>query len=350
MQILRIKKYLSLALLVLPLLFLSGCLENKKDDSTSVGCVGQMSGASQSKSLDDGSDVLLKINGRNVVTLKSFESEFDRLLEENPQLKQVLPFMQDAQLNFFLGMVNQHIVNAWIEREGIDGSAAYQEEWNRAMEQLQNMLNTKYFSERHPVNVSDAEIKSFYEENKGRIPNLMVSQGGVKAEGVSFKEEDEAKAFLAKAKESKDGLEKIASDAKAADTYRDFKMINNQSLAIDPALRAKIISFSKFPIIELVKAGDLWWVVKAYSKEDPQYRPYEQVKSDLEDYLKKQKQMEAFEKAIEGYKSQFSIEINDAPLKAKNQGAQAALPFEQDEESALMEEDDAQDYAGFQAA
>ncbi len=88
-------------------------------------------------------------------------------------------------------------------------------------------------------------------------------------------------------------------------------------MAIDPSLRAKLVGLTRFPTIELVKAGDVWWVVKAHNKEDAQYRPYADIKPSLEEYLKKQKQMEVFEKAIDGYKKEYTIEMNDAPLKTK---------------------------------
>jgi hypothetical protein len=287
---------------------MTGCLDNKKNEtSCSVN-------AGATASLNDGSEVLMTIDGQPKITLNSLNAQFDRLLDENPQLKQVLPLMPEAKANFLQGMANQEIVDHWVKQTGVADSTAYQQEFEQTMEQVKKMLNSKYFSDKHPVSVSASEVKAFYEENKSKSPELMLSQGGVKAEGVSFKDEAEAKAFLAKAG-AKGDLNKLASDAGFAENYRDFKMVNSQSLAIDPALRAKLMSFTTFPTVELVQAGDMWWVVKAESKEEPQYRPFEQIKPSIEDYLKKQKQMEVFEKAIDGYKKQYNVEINDAPLK-----------------------------------
>ena len=336
----RVKKQLCLSLLLSPLAFLPGCMENTKSEVASTAIAG---GA---KSLNDGSEVLLKIDGQPVITINSLNNEFDRLLDENPQLKQVLPYMPEAKANFFQGMVNQEIVDHWIVKNGISATAEYAQEFEKTMDQVKKMLNTKYFSDRHPVKVSDSEIKSFYEENKTKLPDLMVSQGGVKAEGVSFKAEDAAKAFQAKAKETQGNLEKVAADAGFSDDYRDFKMVNNQSVAIDPSLRSKLVSLTKFPAVELVKAGDTWWVVKAHTKEDAQYRPFEQVKPSLEEYLKKQKQMEVFEKAIDGYKKQFTIEMNDAPLKVKgddNAMRQLQQMMAEQEDDELAANDAAQD-------
>ncbi|MEX0849260.1 MAG: peptidyl-prolyl cis-trans isomerase [Candidatus Dependentiae bacterium] len=317
------KKHFCLSLLLAPLVFLSGCLPGD-DKTTAAG-----SNSTAAKSLDDGSEVLLTIDGRPVITLNSLNAEFDRLLEESPQLAQVLPFMPDAKSNFLQGMVNQEVVDYYISNKGLDRTPEYVQEFEKTMDQVKKMLNTKYFGEKHPVKVSEAEVRAFYEENKNKLPDLMISQGGVKAEGVSFNKEDDAKAFLAKAKEGKADFEKVAKDAGFADNYRDFKMVNNQSLAIDPALRSKLVSLNRFPTNELVKVGDMWWVVKAHSKEEPKYRPLDdQLKPSLEEYLKKQKQMELFEKVIDGYKKEFNVIVNDEPLKPKA-GEKADNPLAQ---------------------
>ncbi len=307
-------KQLCLSLLLVPMLFLPGCWpgEGAKEKRSAGG-----DAVAVDKSVDDGSPVLLKIGGRPVITLKSIDEEFDRLLEESPNLKQVLPFMPDAKMNFFQGMVSQEVVDEYVRRNDLDRSPEYQNELDKTLGQVKRMLNTKYFTERHPVDVSASEIRKFYDENKDKIPDLMESQGGVKSEGVSFKNEDDAKAFLAKVKESKGSLEKVATDAGYADDYHDFKLVNAQSLQMDPALKTKITQLNRFPTTELIKADDSWWVVKAESKTEPTYVAFEQVKPNLEEYLKKQKQMEIFEKTIEDYKQQYGVEINDEPLKQK---------------------------------
>ncbi len=307
-----VKKQLCLSLLLAPLMFLSGCLPGSdKDQAALTGQVG-------AKKLDDGSEVLLKIDGRPVITMNSLNAEFDRLLEESPQMRQIFQFYPEAKSNFFQGMVNQEIVDHYVSANGVDRSPQYIQEFENTMRQVTKMLNTKYFSEKHPVQVSDAEVVAFYNENKNRIPDLMISEGGVKAEGVSFGNEDEANAFLAKAKESKVALEKVASDAGFKDNYRDFNMVNDKSLPTEPALRTRVMSLTSFPSHEVVKVGDAWWVVKAHSKEEPKYHPLnDELRPQLQEHIKKDKQNKAVLDAIESYKKDFDIEVNDEPLKAK---------------------------------
>ncbi len=331
-------KQLCLSLLLVPILFLPGCWPwetRKEKPSEETG-----KAIAFDKKVDDGSPVLLKINGRPVITLKSLDEEFDRLLEESPNLKQVLPFMPDAKLNFFQGMESQEVVDEWVRRNDIDRLPEYQRELEKTIEQVKRMLNTKYFTERHPVEVSASEIKKFYDENKDKIPDLMESQGGVKSEGVSFKNEEDSKAFLAKVKESKDSLEKVATDAGYANDYHDFKLVNPQSVQMDPALKTKIVKLDRFPTTELFNINDTWWVVKAENKTEPTYVSFDKVKPNLEEYLKKQKQMEVFEKTIGNYKQQYGFEVNDEPLRPKApEQTQPAFDQVPDDEMAVAQQE-----------
>jgi hypothetical protein len=328
------RKHFHVTLLLAPLLLLSGCLSTtEKQESVSVSSETD----SAVRNLDDGSPVLMRIDGRPVLTVKSIDADFERLVEENPQFKQVLPFMPDAKMNFFKGMVSQQIIDEYIHRNGIDTSPEYQREYAKTIDQVKHMMNMNHFSERHPAEVSEAEVRRFYDENKDRIPDLMQSQGGVKAEGVSFTNEDDAKAFQAKAKEASTSFEKLAADAGYASHYNDFKLVNAQSMQIDPALKAKLMKVTSFPSVELINVGNEWWVVHAESKAEPTYVPFDNVKSTILDHLKKQKQMETFEKVIDTYKEKYGVEIDDAPLRASN--PEQAMPemMEETEEFAEAE-------------
>lgn len=328
------RKHLHAGLLLAPLLLLPGCWPTtEKHESVSVSSETD----AVVRTVDDGSPVLMRIDGRPVLTVNSINADFERLVEENPQFKQVLPFMPDAKMNFFKGMISQQIIDEYIHRNGIDSSPEYQREFAKTMDQVKHMMNMNHFSERHPVEVSETEVRRFFDENKDKIPDLMQSQGGVKAEGVSFNNEDDAKAFLAKAKEASASFEKIAADAGYASHYNDFKLVNAQSPQIDPALKAKILRTTTFPSVELINAGNDWWVIHAESKVEPTYVSYDQVKPMLQEHLKKQKQMETFEKVIDTYKEKYGVEIDDAPLKNNEQQPMMPEMMEESEELAEAE-------------
>lgn len=290
----------ALALLLVPMVFLPGCglldcLRGKKD-----GAEGK---------------AVVTMSGDVVITTKSFEAEFEQLLAENPHLQSVLAMMPDAKKNFLMGMVNQQVVDKWVSANKVDQKEEYVKEFDRMTKQVKRMLNTKYFGLEHPVQVGEAEVTAFYEKNKDSMPDLVVSRGGVKAIGVSFEKEASAKAFLAKVREMKD-ITKAANVSNVSKNLRDFKLVNSQSLGMDAALREQIVSLQKFPALEVIKVSDKsFWVVSASSKEESQYRPLEQVKAGLEQYVTKEKRMEMFDKEITKLKTEFNVVVNEDALK-----------------------------------
>jgi len=291
----------ALALLLVPMVLLPGC-----------GWLDYLRGKKESA---EGGKTVVTMSGDVVITTKSFEAEFDQLLEENPHLKSVLAMMPAAKKNFLLGMVNQQIVDKWVADNKVDQKEAYAKELDRMMRSVKRMLNTKYFGLEHPVQVGENEINEFYDKNKDSMPDLVVSRGGVKAVGVSFEKEADAKAFVSKVRELKD-ITKAANVAHVNKNLRDFKLVNSQSLGMDAALRDKIVSLEKVPTVELVKVSDKsFWVVSATAKEASQYRPLEQVKAGLEQYVAKEKRMEMFDKEITQLKADYKVVINEDALK-----------------------------------
>lgn len=291
----------ALALLLVPMVLLPGC--------GWLDCLrGKKEAAAQGKAV-------VTMSGDVVITTKSFEVEFEQLLEENPHLKSVLAMMPDAKKNFLQGMVNQNVVDKWVSTNKVDQKEEYVKELDRMMRSVKRMLNTKYFGLEHPVQVGENEVAEFYDKNKDSMPDLIVSRGGVKAAGVSFEKEADAKAFVAKVREMKD-ITKAANAAHVTKNLRDFKLVNSQSLGMDAALREQIVSLQKFPSVEVIKVNDKsFWVVSATAKEESQYRPLEQVKAGLEQYVAKEKRMEMFDKEISKLKADYNVVINEDALK-----------------------------------
>lgn len=280
--------------------------------------MGSGSVASEGVAPSLGKDVLASLRGKPIITVESLDADFNQLLEENPQLKSVLPLMPDAKYNFLMGMVSQAVVDTYIEESGIDKTAEYKKELENTMRSVKRMLNTKYFGLKHPVSVTDAEVKKFYEENKESMPDLLVSRGGVKAMGIHFENEAKAKDFMAKAKGQ--DFVKMAAQLGLKDAVVDFKLVNNQSLGVDTAIRSKLVAIKKFPALELVKdTNNKIWVVYAAGSEKAEYRPFDQVKAPLKQFVEKEKRMELFDKEINKLKDSYKVEINEEYFKNQDQ-------------------------------
>jgi parvulin-like peptidyl-prolyl cis-trans isomerase-like protein len=343
-------QYFYIALLM-PLVFLSGCgvvdwFKGKCGMGSGSSTPQEMVGSNPMTNIavNDTSEVLVTINGRRVVTVDSFEREFNILLEENPQLKSVLPFMPDARRNFLTGLVNQEVVDLYVFDNHLDKKIEYQRDLERLHRSVIRMLNTKYFTAAHPIEVNDEAVKAYYEANKDKMQELVVSRGGVQTVGVQFEKESEAKAFFAKAQGK--NITDVAKTSNLSDKVRDFKFVNKQSVGIDPDLRNKIVALERLPSTELIKVNDkTHWVVQVTIREETKYRAFEEVKEPLRSVVEREKSNESLQKAIEGLKGDLKVVINDDYFKTKEGAAQQnfdALAQSEQETPAASQEQPAQ--------
>lgn len=264
----------------------------------------------------DGSPVVVSISGTPLITQKSLETEKADLLESNPQLKAMLMYMDGKQLdrNLIEGLTNQAIVDKYIVDNGIDKDPKYHEEFKRMLKSVRQMLNAKYFSQGFPISITDSEIQEFYDKNKDMMPQLLISRGGIKAVGIPFDKEQDAKDFMVKAKENKGNLQKTAQAAGLANKVNDFKLVHSQSLGIDNTLKDKIVAM-KTPSTAIFKADKKFWVVQASGKEETKYRPIDQIKTDLRQYLEKEKRVERFDQEIARLKGEYHVVLNEDYFK-----------------------------------
>jgi len=265
-----------------------------------------------------------KADGIPLVTTDSLRVEKDKLLKTNPQLKAMIAFMDEKQLdrNLSEGLMNQAIVDRYVQEHGMDKNSDYQAELKEGYKAVERMINTKYFSQAFPVQVADAEIKEFYEKNREIVPNLLISRGGIETMGVLFDNEKMANEFMASVKEEKD-LQKAAQKAGLTDKVKDFKLVHSQSIGIEAPLREKIVSIKRAPSTELFEIDDkTFWVVRASKKEESKYRPLEQVKGDIKQFLEKEKRTGKFDQEMSRLKGEYKVIINDDYFKSEKEPAE----------------------------
>lgn len=291
--------------------------------------------------MSDGSQVVVSMDGQPLITQERLIKEKNDVVESNPQLKAMLAMMDEKQLerNLAEGLANQKIVERFIEENNIHATNEYQEELERTIRSIRHMLNVKYFSQQFPVAVNESDAKLFYDKNKDSMPQLLLSRGGIEAKGLSFQKLEDAKKFLTQANQA--GFDKAAQTAAAADRVKDFRLVNKQSLGIDAELRDDILDIAQAPATKLFSLKDgTHWVVFADKKEDAQYRPFEQVKDDLRQYLEKEKRVERFDQEISRLKQEYRVMINEdyfSPAHAE-QAPNSAVSLAQGEQQSEMDQ------------
>lgn len=276
-------------------------------------------------SVDDGSVILATIDGKPLITKNMLESEKKKLIEANPQMEAMLQLMDESQLNRNLvdGMASREIIRKYVGDKKINDTAKYKEQLQMALDQVRDLLNTRFFMEDFQAAVTDDEVKQFYSENKDSIPNLMLSRGGVESVGISFANDQAAKDFMEKVKAAKNNIAAAAKVANLSDKIKDFNLVNAESIGIEPELRDKIVAIKKTPSLQTFKVGNEVWVVAAKRKEEPQYRDLDSVKVEIKQLLEKDKTMKVVEQEVARLKDEYSVKLNESEFAAPVDNARA---------------------------
>lgn len=339
-------KFLSSTLLVGVLILLPNC-DWFKGEEAGKGSATTPSGEPRSpvasKSAEPTGEILLTLYDEKLpkVTVTDFQNYKKELLEAQPNYASIIEFMPGANEQIFESLVNESILEEWAIKNKIDQTQAYKDDLDKIMKYARRSLNVKYFQEKHPVVVTDAEVKNYYDENKNTIPQLMVSPGGVTAKAVMFDNKEAAQTFFDKVKDPKANFDALAKGSNL--TVKDLGEVNSQSFDVDGAIRKKILDAKKFPSVELVEINDKSFAVaKALSKNEPKYVPFDQVKPGIENLLKQQKGAEVLTKEIDKLKKEYKAVPNkeyfEREKKAQEEHAQkAAAAMKQEQE--MMQKD-----------
>lgn len=256
---------------------------------------------------------LVTMNGKTIITNESLQSEKEKIFKANPQLEKISAYM-DIDRSLLYGLTNYSIMDQYIKESGIKNSAAYKADLEDAYKDVVRMINTKYFSQKYPSSVSEAQVKKFYEENKDASANFIISKGGVHASELTFDQEAKANDFAQKVRAKNGNIIAVAQENGIdGSKVKDLKLVHDQSIAIDAAIKNAVISMTQFPTVIVVKTADnKYSVVVGTGKEETKYRPYEQIKTQLKEYLEKEQQGKAIEDAINELKKTYNVVIDES--------------------------------------
>ncbi len=240
-------------------------------------------------------EALVSFDGKPVVSVEEFEKSIELIKKQQPQFDQLLASMAPEQQAQFLYQVAENLAQQrvrceCVERTGETQTREYQEELDQVLEAVKREMADRKFQENllKEIAVSDSEARSYYNEKKDtapafKRPPFVKSMGGVKAQGVKAANEKDAEALATKARAAGD-LAKAAQELKK--TVTEFGLVNQMSGNVDAAIRAKLNEVKRTPAIEVVKAADgSFWVVKALSKEDAAYAPFDEIKEQVKELI-----------------------------------------------------------------
>jgi hypothetical protein len=269
---------------------------------------------------------LVTMNGKVIITVDSLQSEKEKIFKANPQLEKLSAYM-DIDRSLLHGLTSQAVMDQYIQESGIKSTDNYKTELEAAYKDVLRMINTKYFSQKYPSNVSEADVKKFYEENKDLSPNFIITKGGVRATELLFDQEAQANAFAQKVKAKGGNVLAVAQESGIDESkIKDLRLVHDQSVGIDQAIKDAIIGMTQFPMATVIKTTEnKYAVIVGTGKEETKYRPYDQIKTQLKEYLDKEKQAEAIEKAIEELKKTYNVSVDESFFGSEKEDQTADL-------------------------
>ncbi|RTL06073.1 peptidyl-prolyl cis-trans isomerase [Candidatus Dependentiae bacterium] len=265
---------------------------------------------------------LVTMDGKVIITVDSLETEKQKIFKANPQIEKISAYMNINQ-SLLYGLTNYAVIDKYIEESGIKNTDNYKTDLQDSYNDVVRMINTKYFSQKYPSTVTESDVKKFYEENKDLSANFIIAKGGIKAIEVSFDQEAKANEFAQKVRAKNGNVTTVAQENGIEESkIKDLGLVHDQSIAIDAAVKKAILQITQFPTVVVVKTTDnKFSVVVTNGKEETKYRPYEQVKAQLKEYLEKEKQGKAIDDAINELKKTYNVVIDESffgPVKEEN--------------------------------
>jgi hypothetical protein len=245
--------------------------------------------------------VLISKAGKSILT----EAELEAIIAEIKESDQRYAIMLDMQPEEILrqviaGKERDVVINDWAEKNNVRQSAKYKEKKAALEERIKSMLDHEAFVDMHQVKVTDKDIRDYYNKNKQQ---MVARPGGVETIGIAFADEAKAKEFLQKVEShAKKDLLKVANDMKLAAEVEELGAINNQSYAVDDAIKKEVLQFKSFPSVKIVhvNSGDKakYWVIQATGMREAEYMPFEQAADRIAQMLQPAKVQEMFDNQI----------------------------------------------------
>ncbi len=313
------RKFLSLALLVSAIILLPACTGWFSKEG-GCGCSHAEKDDLKVEGVNPAAlkETVISFEGKPVVTGEDYERNFQQIVQGQPALKDMLPYIPEVQQDQMFGqmlesMALEKLMLRWVKDNKLDQEPEYRKNAQRVHEAVDRDLALRAFESEllKEIVITDDEAKKFYDENKATDqmlprPPFVVSQGGVKAQGFETANEKEAQDLAAKAKAG--DFTQVAKAAKKS--ISDYGAVNAQSF-IDNNVKDKILAATKFPSIEVVKGTDnKYRVVKIASKSDTKYADYDKVKDALKQTLTGKKFNELYNKKMAELKDKYKVEIN----------------------------------------
>lgn len=301
----KMRKARVLNLVAGSLIVLAGCGKKEKCDDVTSPTASNMS-----------QDILVSIDGKPVLTLADFQKFVKDAAQADQQMAFMMQIMPDFEEQLFeRGKLREVVITEWAKRANITANEEYKKMKATIEKNIEAALAQQMFVKMHVEQATDDEVKNYYNENKEKDPSLMVNPAGVEAKAVSFKNANDADAFLKAVRNAKNDIESAGKNLKKM--VENLGLVSHMSM-IDAKVKEAILALKSVPTVVVIKGGDnKFWVVKAIKREQGKIRPFESVKDTIKEMLNGRKTEETAEKKLAEYQKTYNIQVNRSYFEQK---------------------------------
>jgi peptidyl-prolyl cis-trans isomerase C len=255
--------------------------------------------------------VLADVNGV-AITAQDFKNEVDRL---PPYLK---PMVQspDGKKELLDSMIVREIILEQAKKDGVDKSKDVADR----LEDLRKRLIVETYLKKkveQEAQVSDAELKKFYDENKEKFK----TGEQVRASHILVKTEKEAEDILKQLKNGanfEDLAQKYSTDSTAA-KGGDLGWFSKGAMV--PEFDKVVFGLKEGQLSGIVKTQFGYHIIKVTGVRPAGIRAFDEVKEQIKSTLLPSKQQEIFQKMKEDLKKNAKVSIKEDALKNLNLAA-----------------------------
>ncbi len=254
-------------------------------------------------------DVVAEVNGIKI-TVADFVAELNRL---SPEVQQQILQDPNGKMQLLNSVIKKKLLVAEAKKLGIDTLDFVKKAVERAAEDIyvQVLLNEV---QRQNSKVSEEEARQFYEKND----SLFNFDYRYHLQQLVFADKDLAEKVLKQLRKGKITWEEAVKkypgvgNAKSGDAGWYFK--NN----LVPAAREAVAKLKDGEISDVLPIGSLFYIVKLVEHEEPRKASFDEVKTNIMQYLASQKAQQAVSNYQNRLWMQAKISIDNAVLNSIN--------------------------------
>lgn len=282
--------------------------------ATLFGCKGQTGTGSTGAPEKKEGQVLAEVNGYNITT-----ADFKKELENLPPYLKPMADTPEGKKELLDTMVVRELILQQAKKDGLDKSPDVASK----LEELKKRVVVEAFLKKkveEQVQVSDAEMQKFYDENKDKFK----TGDQARASHILVKTEKEAQDILAQLKAGKnfEELAKKSSIDSAAAKGGDLGWFSKGSMV--PEFEKAVFALKEGETSGIVKTKFGFHIIKLTGKRQAGVRSFAEVKDQIKAALLPNKQQEVFQKLKEDIKKSAKVAIKEDALKALDGGKPAA--------------------------